>query len=137
MSTVTLKWIESQLMLGTDSFGRPMVIGWERDKEPEWTGLKPSDLLLLAAASCSVYDVVAILTKQREPLTSLEVICSGDQLPDPPYTFTNIHLHYTVKGAVNPDKLKRAITLSEEKYCSVINTLKPAVTVTSDFEVVK
>lgn len=137
MGTVSVKWIESTLMTGADSAGRPLVIGWARDREPQWAGLKPSDLLLLAAASCSTYDVVDILTKQREPLEGLDVTCTGEQLTEPPYNFTCIHLHYTVKGAVNPNKLARAIQLSEEKYCSVLNTLKPTVQVSSDFTVVE
>lgn len=135
MGTVNVKWIESTFMTGTDSNGRPLSIGWSRNREPEWTGVKPSDLLLLAAASCSTYDVVDILTKQREPLDDLEVICSGEQLPEPPYAFTCIHLHYKVKGAVNPNKVARAIQLSEEKYCSVLNTLKPMVKISSDYEI--
>ncbi|MBN1995124.1 MAG: OsmC family protein [Anaerolineae bacterium] len=137
MGTVTVKWIESVLMTGADSNGRPLVIGWQRDKEPEWTGLKPSDLLLLAAASCTAYDVVTILTKQREPLAGLEITCTGEQQADPPYQFTDIHLHYTVKGPVNPQKVERAIALSEEKYCSVTNTLKGSVKITADFEVIE
>jgi putative redox protein len=137
MGTVTIKWIESTFMSGADSNGRPLNIGWSRQRQPEWTGVKPSDLLLLAAASCSTYDVVDILTKQREPLDDLEVICTGEQLPEPPYAFTCIHLHYKVKGAVNPNKLARAIQLSEEKYCSVINTLKPTVRITSSSEIVE
>lgn len=137
MGTVSIKWIESTLMTGADSAGRPLVIGWARDREPQWAGLKPSDLLLLAAASCSTYDVVDILTKQREPLEGLDVTCTGEQLTEPPYNFICIHLHYTVKGAVNPNKLARAIQLSEEKYCSVLNTLKPTVQVSSDFTVVE
>jgi putative redox protein len=135
MSTVAVKWLESQLMLGVDSFGHPLTIGSWPEQKPEWAGLKPSDLLLLAAASCSAYDVVMILGKQREPLAGLEVTCAGTQLPDAPYTFTAIHLHYTARGEVSPEKLARAIALSEEKYCSVINTLKPVVAVTSDFEI--
>jgi putative redox protein len=137
MGTVSLKWVDSQLMVGADSSGRPLVIGWDRDQQPEWTGLKPSDLLLLAAASCSTYDVISILTKQREPLLGLDVVCTGEQQAEPPYTFTRIHLHYAAKGAVNPDKLERAINLSEEKYCSVTNTLRAGVKITSDFEIVE
>lgn len=137
MGTVSIKWIESSLMTGADSAGRPLVIGWARDREPQWAGLKPSDLLLLAAASCSTYDVVDILTKQREPLEGLDVTCTGEQLTEPPYVFTCIHLHYTVKGAVNPNKVARAIQLSEEKYCSVLNTLKPTVQVSSAFTVIE
>jgi putative redox protein len=138
METVGVKWIESQLMTGVDSFGHPLVIGSWPEKEPEWAGLKPSDLLLLSAASCSCYDVVMILTKKREPLEGLEVSCTGEQESEPPYAFTKIHLHYTVKGSqLNPKKVERAIRLSEDKYCSVINTLKATVEITSDFEMVE
>lgn len=137
MGQVAVKWMGSQLMVGVDSFGHPVVTGSWPERTPEWAGLKPSDLLLLSAASCSAYDVVMILSKQRERLEGLEVTCSGAQLPEPPYTFTAIHLHYTARGPVNAEKLARAISLSEEKYCSVINTLKPAVKVTSDFEIVE
>jgi putative redox protein len=134
-STVALKWIESQLMAGVDSFGHPIVIGSWPEKDPEWSGLKPSDLLLLAAASCSAYDVLQILTKQREPIEGLEIQCTGEQAPEPPYCFTGIHLHYKVTGKVNLTKLERAIHLSEEKYCSVVNTLRPRVEITSDYEI--
>jgi putative redox protein len=134
MGQVALKWIDSQLMVGVDSFGHPLVIGSWPEQNPEWSGLKPSDLLLLAAASCSAYDVVMILKKQREPLQSLDVTCAGTQQPDPPYAFTALHLHYIAHGPVNEAKLARAIALSEEKYCSVVNTLRPTVAVTHDYE---
>ncbi len=136
MGTVSLKLIGGQLMVGVDSFGHPLVIGSWPEQKPEWAGLKPSDLLLLAAASCSAYDVATILGKQREPLVALEVTCTGTQEPEPPYQFTAIHLHYTVKGAVNPQKLARAIELSETKYCSVTNTLKASVRITNGYDII-
>ncbi|GAB4579681.1 MAG: OsmC family protein [Anaerolineales bacterium] len=135
-STIALKWLESQLMAGVDSFGHPIIIGSWPEKEPQWAGLKPSDLLLLSAASCSAYDVIKILFKQREPLEGLEVQCTGEQEPDPPYRFTKIHLHFKITGLVNLTKLERAIYLSQEKYCSVVNTLKPVVDITCDYELV-
>lgn len=136
MGTVAVKWIESQLMTGVDSFGHPLVMGSWPEKQPEWAGLKPSDLLLLSVAACAAYDVVMILTKQREPLEGLEVTCTGEQEPEPPYTFTSLYLHYKLKGRLNPKKVERAIFLSDEKYCSVINTLKPKVKITYDFEII-
>lgn len=134
MGTVSIKWIDSQLMVGVDSFGHPLVTGSWPERQPEWAGLKPSDLLLLSVAACSAYDIVMILMKQRERLESLEATCTGEQLPDPPFTFTCIRLHYVVRGTVDPSKLERAIRLSEDKYCSVVNTLKPVVKFTSDYE---
>ena len=136
MGTITLHWLEGKLMVGIDSNHNAIVIGKSRERPDEFVGMKPSDLLLISAAACSAYDVVEILQKQREPLHGLKVLCSGEQMPEPPYTFTSIHIHYIVDGEVNPTKLKKAIYLSEDKYCSVISTLRPGVPVTSDYEIV-
>jgi putative redox protein len=135
-STVFLKWIDSTLMAGMDSRGRSIIIGTDLEAKPEWLGVKASDLLLLAAASCSTYDIINILSKQREPLRRLEVACSGQQITEPPYLFTSIHLHYIVSGPVDPLKLDKAIHLSEDKYCSVVNTLRPGVRITHDYEII-
>jgi len=135
-STVSLKCNDSFLMTGVDSRGVPLVIGTWSEKETPWRGLKASDLLLLAAASCSTYDVVMILNKQREPVESVYVTCTGEQEIDPPNKFIKIHLHYIVKGYLQPDRVARAIQLSEEKYCSVTNTLRAGVEITSDFEII-
>jgi putative redox protein len=133
--SVYIKWIGSTMMTGFDSRGTPLVVGRWPEHDPQLTGLKASDLLLLAAASCSTYDIVMILTKQREPLESVEVTCTGDQEREPPYRFTRIHLHYILVGSLNSEKVKRAIQLSEEKYCSVTNTLRGSVEITSDYEI--
>lgn len=135
MAAVTVRVVENKLLVGTDSNGHSIVIGKAPDDGSRFIGMKPSDLLLLAAASCSAYDIVDILNKQREPLAGLIVNCKGDQESDPPYTFTKIYLHYQVWGRVKPIKLERAIELSEQKYCSVIASLKPGVPISSDYEI--
>lgn len=135
MGTVTIRWVERTLMVGTDSKGNSIVIGRSPENPDEHIGVKASDLLLLSAAACTAYDVAEILGKQREPLEDMKIFCSGDQQSDPPYTFTKIHIHYQIKGNVDQSKLERAIRLSEEKYCSVINTLQKGVPVSSDYEI--
>src|SRR5512139_1079629 len=135
MGAITLRWVEDKMMVASDTNGHSIVIGRSPDPKHQWIGAKPSDLLLLAVASCSSYDVVEILTKQREPLRGLRVETTADNLVDPPYTFTWIHNHYIVDGPVNPDRLDRAIRLSEEKYCCVINSLRPGVSFSADFEI--
>ncbi len=44
-------------------------------------------------------------------------------------------MHYVIKGKVDPAKLEKAIDLSENKYCSVISTLRPGVPISSDYEI--
>ena len=136
MSEITIRWIDDKMMAGTDSNGHSIIIGRSPDPKFKWVGIKPSELLLMAAGACSGYDVVEILSKQREPFTDIKIICTGSQVSDPPYQFTDIHLHYIVHGNINKTKLERAIQLSEEKYCSVIATLKPTVKISSDYEII-
>jgi putative redox protein len=137
-STVNVQWIQSTdlLMAGIDSRGTPVVIGITEDDDPLWRGLKASDMLLMSAASCSAYDVVVILKKRKEPLESLEVICSGQRADEPPRKFTHIHLKYVLKGQLKQESVEKAIQLSEDKYCSVLNTLKGSVEISSEFEIV-
>lgn len=136
MGSVAVRWVENRFMVGSDSNGHSVAIGKSPEPGFEWGGIKPSDLLLLAVASCTAFDVIDILLKQREPLVDLKVVCQGEQQSDPPYTFTKIHLNYIVTGEVNPERLARAIKLSEDKYCSVMSTLRPGVPITSDYELV-
>jgi len=135
--TVNIKWAGARMMLGVDSRGSAVPIGFNRDAEPTWSGIKPSDLLLLAAASCSAYDVVDILQKQRAPLEGLDIQCTGEQITEQPYNFISLHLKYIIKGAVDPKKVERAIKLSEDKYCSVLATLRPSLEISSAYEIVE
>ena len=142
MSNVALKWTGqgSQMFVGRDSFGHMVVSGsWPSEDETwqEWKGVKPSDLLLLSLASCSAYDVVMILRRQRQDLTNLYVSVNGDQASDPPYQFTEIHQHYTVEGVdLDPKKVARAIELSEERYCSVAATIRGVAKISHSYEIV-
>ena len=142
MAQLALKWTgeESQLFVGRDTYGHIVVSGsWPKDGDPAWTewkGVKPSDLLVLALLSCSAYDVVTILRRQRQDLTGLYVTAEAEQASEPPYQFTKIHLHYVASGPeLDPKKVERAIALSEEKYCSVAATIRGVTQITHSFAV--
>jgi putative redox protein len=135
-SNIALKWLEegSRLFACRDSHGNMVLSGsWPSDDPAwqEWKAAKPSDLLLMSLASCAAYDVVAILERQRQTLTGLRIDVAGQQLPDPPYAFTDIHLHFVLDGDdLDPVRVERAITLSVDKYCSVAATLRGVANIT-------
>ena len=142
MAQIALKWTgeDSHLFVGRDSRGGTVVAGtWPKAEEQggvDWRGAKPSDLLVISLAACSAYDVVEILQKQRQGLTSLYVTADAEQAPEPPWAFTHIHLHYVATGRdLDPAKIERAIKLSQEKYCSVAATIRGVTEITFDFEV--
>jgi putative redox protein len=131
-STTTLNWLSGKRFVGIDSTNHSVVLS-SRD---EGVGVKPSDMLLIALAACTAADVVEILAKKRMPLTSMEIVTSGEQDADPPWTFRKIHMKYQMRGAGLTDKaVEQAISLSEEKYCSVAATIRGVAEITSDFEI--
>lgn len=97
-----------------------------------------SDLLPISLIGCSSHDVVEILQKQRQELHQLNVSAEATQDDDPPWKFRKIHITFQAVGKnLDPEKVRKAILLSEEKYCSVYVTLKDVVEITHDVEVVE
>jgi putative redox protein len=91
---------------------------------------------VVALLGCTSYDVVDILRKQRENVTALTVTADAKQAPEPPWQFTEIHMHYVVTGVdLDPKKVERAIKLSEDKYCSVAATIRGVTKLSYTFEV--
>lgn len=91
------------------------------------TGPTPMQLLLLSLAGCMAADMVDILGKMRLPLEGLEVRLEGDRAPEPPRRYLRVRLRCVVRGISSEEeaKVRRALSLSEEKYCSVLHTLRP------------
>ncbi|HEX7976600.1 MAG TPA: OsmC family protein [Anaerolineales bacterium] len=133
MGTATVKWIGGKQFIGIDSTQHSVVLS----TQDEGVGIKPSDLLLIAIASCTAVDVVDILAKKRMPLSHLEISSSGEQDQDPPWTFRKVHLNFRVGGENLTEKaVAQAIQLSEDKYCSVAATVRATAPITSDFEII-
>lgn len=86
----------------------------------------PVQALLLALVSCTGSDVVEIAKKMRVPLTSLEVTVEGDRNEDHPRRFNRIRVVYRVTGVAEADrdKIRRALELSNDRYCSVRHSLR-------------
>jgi putative redox protein len=134
MGTATVKWIGGKQFVGIDSTCHSVVLS----TADEGVGIKPSELLLIAVASCSAVDVVDILTKKRMPLTYMEISANGEQDQDPPWTFRKIHLTFRLAGQnLTEAAAAQAIALSEEKYCSVAATIRATAEITTDVEVIQ
>ena len=101
-------------------------------------GLRPMQLLLAAAGSCSSIDIILILKKQKQHLKDLEVEVTAEREQGKvPSLFTDIHIHFKFFGDILDAKAKRAVDLSIEKYCSVVKILQETAKVTSSYEVIE
>jgi len=129
LGTATVRWISGKKFIGTDSTNHSVVLS----TPDEGVGMKPSELLLVALASCTAVDVVEILNKKRIELTSLEISAAGEQQTDPPWTFRKIHLTYRMRGiGLTADAAELAVRLSEEKYCSVAATVRATAEISTE-----
>jgi len=136
MPDVEIIWAQKLQFVGTDSSQHAIVLS--SSDEENGTGVKPSDLLLLALGGCTAVDIVEILRKKRQELTGLTIRVSGEQDADPPWTFRRIHTIYEVRGHELSEKaVEHAVTLSEEKYCSVKATLEGQVELTREVRIVE
>jgi len=96
-------------------------------------GPRPKGLTLASLAGCTAMDVISILRKMRVEVTRFEVSVDAGLAAQHPKKFTDMVVRYEVDGPEVPaDKVKRAVELSEDRYCGVSATLKPAVAMRSE-----
>jgi putative redox protein len=97
------------------------------------SGPSPMITLLFAAGSCSASDVVSMLEKMRIPLAQVSIEVRGTRREEEPRRYVAVHYRFTISGeGVEQAKAERAVTLSLEKYCSVVHSLAPDIKVTHE-----
>jgi putative redox protein len=132
MQTASVKWIGEEKFVATSPSGHAIAIDSDRtsNKAPG-----PMELVLMALGACTATDVVSILKKKRQKLEALEVICSGERAPEPPTVWIKLEILYLLRGTLDEAAVKRAIELSEQKYCSVSAMLQKTATLTWRHEI--
>ena len=99
-------------------------------------GTSPMELLLISIAGCSGMDIVSILEKMQVKFQRFETTVEGERASDHPRVFKDIEVVYRFWGQSLPEeKLKRAVQLSMEKYCSVANMIDKAADLTYRIEI--
>ncbi len=116
---------------GTDPASPEITLDGDAEAGPS-----PMLALLLAAAGCTGADVVLILQKMRVQLGSVVVEVEGVRREEDPRRYVSVHFRFLIAGeGLNPAKASRAVELSLEKYCSVIHSLAPDITVSHEIVV--
>ena len=130
-AAVTVRWKEGLQFEGGPA-GRPPVLVDGDSK----AATSPVELLLVAAATCTATDVAIILQKQRVKLAVLDVAMLGTRRETEPRRYTAMAFHFTIRGeGADEAKARRAIDLSLEKYCSVVASLAPDISISYDVTV--
>lgn len=134
--SVNLKWA-GNMSFETELFGHKLVLDAGTDNGGEDKGPRPKILMLTALAGCTGMDVTSILKKMRVEVDDLQIIVEGEMTEEHPKYYQSMKVIYQFKGKNLPmDKLEKAVSLSEERYCGVSALYQKAIPVTTEIQIV-
>ncbi len=134
----TVNWIGGVAFEAQPPSGNKFVMDSHPDFGGRNLGPSPLELLLGAIAGCSAVDVVSILEKKRQKLSSYRIEIEGVRVPpgEFPRPYTSITIRHIVSGeGLDPAAVERAVELSDNKYCSVIATLRQSPEIISEWQI--
>ncbi len=134
-----IKWVDNATFIAESGSGHAVVMDGPPESGGRNLGPRPMEMMLLGMGGCTTFDVVHILKKSREAVTDCVAELSAERAEGEPKVFTQIHVHFIVKGhGLKEAKVRKAVELSAEKYCSASIMLGQAgVEISHDFEIVE
>lgn len=129
---VSTKWLEN-MSFESEINGHKIIIDAKEEVGGQDKGPRPKPLMLAALGGCTAMDVISILKKMRVEVKNLNVIVEGELTEEHPKHFRKMHVTYEIEGKDLPlDKIKKAVSLSEERYCGVSVVYRKALELTSE-----
>ena len=128
--TVNTSW-KGNMLFDANVSGHHVMMDAAATVGGEDKGSRPKELMLAALAGCSGMDVVSILKKMRVAFTALNISVEADVTEEHPKHYQKMHVIYEFTGNDLPmDQLKKAVELSQDRYCGVSFVYKKAMEVT-------
>jgi putative redox protein len=131
----TIQYAGDEFFIGTSPSGHALAIDTSGDRKSAPT---PLEMLLVSVAACTAADVVSILEKKRQKISSYKVEIEGERREQFPRAFVKFRVRHIVCGRnVTKRAVADAIKLSDEKYGSVAATVRPTAQIETSFEIVE
>jgi putative redox protein len=138
MDRITAKWNGKRRFVAWDEAGHGVVMDASADHKGDGSGIRPLEAVLYALAGCTGIDVASILEKQRQDVRDIEIVVTAEQRDTAPKRYERVHVEYAVSGpSLKESAVRRAVELSEEKYCSVRGMFDPDIEVTSEIRIIE
>ena len=137
-NAVVVEWKGHRIFEATPPTGNKFMMDAYPDAGGQNQGPAPLEAFIAAGAACSAMDVLQILEKKRQKVTSYRVEVDGERSSEGPYPrpYLNLVFRHILEGdGLDTNAVEQAVRLSDEKYCTVIATLRGAPLILSIFEV--
>lgn len=134
-----VRWQGTVKFLGESGRGHQVTMDGPELSGGQDAGFRPMELILLGVGGCTSFDVVEILRKAKQRVSTCWVELEAERREEVPQVFTRIHMKFFVEGeGLSEARVARAISLSAEKYCSASMMLEAGgVKVSHSFEILE
>jgi len=138
MTEVRTKLIDGMRFVATAQSGHAIIMDTDKDKGGFNSAPTPMELLLVSLAGCTGMDVIYILRKMKIEPEQFEIVVKAERAEEHPKVYKKTEITYLLRGKSIPeDKVKQAIELSQNKYCSVSATMKEVGEITYNYKIVE
>jgi putative redox protein len=111
-------WKNKMSFEGSTDSGFSVPLGSIPEIGGDNNGFRPMELIAIGIAGCTAMDVISILQKKHQEVTSFEVLVHGERATEHPKVFTHLTIEYVIGGNnLSKEAVERAVELSETKYC--------------------
>ena len=105
--------------------GKTVIIDTDVEGVNQRFGLSPKAMMLASLAGCSGLDVVSILDKMKVQLEDFKIDIEAELTDEHPKYYSRVHVVYHFYGRdLKASKLQKAVDLSVEKYCGVMEMFR-------------
>ena len=136
MAKIELNWKGDSLFESVHDDGVVMIDNPEEGNEHR--GMRPKALMLSSLAGCGGLDIVSLLKKMRAEVDDFKTIVTADLTDEHPKIYKNVVLTYRFYGSdFKKDKIQKAVDLSVERYCGVMEMFRKFTDVTVNVEYIE
>jgi putative redox protein len=133
---VNVKWDVGMRFTATTEEGDSLTMDTDPESGGEGHGFRPVKLVLVGLGGCTGMDIIWILKRQHQEVTGLEMKVTGTRRKKDPMYYETVQIEYVVRGRnLRESAVKKAVELSEQKYCSVRGIFRPDVKVTTSYRI--
>ncbi len=132
-TTAKVSWVDGALFVAEGGSGHTLTMDGAPDVGGRNLASRPMEVVLMGMGGCTAIDVVSMLRKQRQEIEGVEVSLSAERAAEHPMVFTDVKIVYTVRGRkLNKALVERAVSLSDEKYCSATAMIRKSAKVSHE-----
>ena len=137
-NSAKVSWVDGALFVAEAGSGHSFTMDGSAEVGGRNLGARPMEVMLIGMGGCTAIDVVSMLKKQRQDIEGVEVSLTGERAREHPMVYTEVKVVYTVRGRkLNRALVERAVSLSDEKYCSATAMFKKTAKVTHEVVLVE